>query len=129
MIENHYYKIMADTSKNRLYLTLHGFWSTRKKDEFGNYVTDLVTECSKFNNNKFHALVDLRDFSTPPVEIGEMHVEAQKKLLEMGLKGSAEIYETFTIAQLATKRYAKQSNMKQKAFTNIEEAEEWLNSL
>ena len=68
---------------------------------------------------------DVRQMKTPPNEVGEAHGKAQQRLVKAGLKKTADVV-TSSLLNMATRRYAKSSQMPRESFASIEEAERWL---
>jgi len=119
------YTAMVDKGKNRLYLTLKGYW--KGPEEVPNYVRDME-KASKALRQGFTILTDMREFITPPPSLSAVHENAQKALVSRGLDRVAEVIPEKALMKLLLKRYAKSSQMKKMEFGSIKEAEAWLDS-
>ncbi len=122
--KNNYYVIEVDKDLNRMYLKISGYW--KSDSDVLNYINDIskAKNCLKTN---FTVLTDVTEMKTPPVEIGELHKQAQKILVEHGLDRTAEILPESAVQKMTLERYAKESGMKKRVFTNKIDAEVWLN--
>ncbi len=120
--KNNFYEIGVNKPKNRIYIKVKGFWN--KRSEVSNYPTD-IRRASKEVSDGFAVVADLREMKTPSREIDSIHQKAQAILVQAGLERTAEILNS-AITKLATKRYAKKSQMKKKEFNSVEDAEKWL---
>ena len=121
--ENEYYSITVDEKKNRIYLTILGFW--RDPDVVPNYVSD-ITKAGQSVSKDFTILTDITQMKPPPKNVGEIHMKAQKVLVDAGLDKTAELLPAHAIAQMAVDRYSRESGMKKGSFSSREEAEKWL---
>jgi hypothetical protein len=63
---------------------------------------------------------------TMPKEVAPLHEEAQKILVALGLRKTAEILPSSTILKLQVDKFAKSSEMPKAEFHDREEAEAWL---
>lgn len=118
------YTIRVDANKNRLYLTLRGFWRT--PDEVGSYEADFKKALSQLKP-KFTILADLREFLPSGAAVAPMHAKVQGLAVAAGLTKTAEVLSSDNaISKMATNNYARQSGMKRGAFGSIAEAETWL---
>lgn len=120
---NDTYIISVDPSKNRLYLKVIGFW--QDSSAAPNYIDDLRKACTPLSEG-FTVVADLTEMKAPPPEVGLVHQEAQKLLLDTGLKKTAEVHSADAIAQMAVDRYSKTSGMEKMVFDNTGDAETWL---
>ncbi len=122
--ENEYYEIKVDEIKNRIHLTVSGFWS--KPEVVPNYVTD-VEKAGGNAKSGFTIISDLRKMKAPPKEIEPLHEKAQTALIEAGLDRTAEVLSS-AILKMATANYSDSTQMKKQTFSSLEEAENWLDS-
>ena len=120
---NDYYTIDIDEKKNRLYLTIVGYWKSR--DVVSNYIGDLVNASGKLSPN-FTVLTDVTQMKTPHQSVVSLHLEAQKVLLEAGLKKTAELVGADAIVKMSLGRFSNESGMPKGTFDNKQEAEAWL---
>lgn len=120
-----YYIIATDAKKNRLYLTIKGFWKNRSV--VPNYVSDLQKATTELSNG-YTVITDITEIKTPPPEIVQLHTEAQRVALSAGLKKTAEVVGQDIIAQMTLKRSAQDSGMTRNVFGSKEEAERWLDA-
>ena len=120
---NDYYAIEVDESKNRVYLTITGFW--RDQSDVPHFLDDMK-EAAQHVSSGFTVLTDVTKMKTPPPAIGEIHVQAQQIFVQAGLDKTAEILPQAAISNIALGRYAKKSGMEKGSFATPEEAEAWL---
>jgi len=120
---NDNYIIMVDEAKNRIYLTIIGFW--KDLGMVPNYLDD-ITKAGQSVSTGFTILTDVTKMKVPTPEVGEIHGKAQGILVGAGLSKTAEILPADAIAQIAVDRYSKKSGMKKASFSTFEEAEKWL---
>lgn len=123
--DNDFYSIEADGSKNRIYLTIKGFW--QDINQIKGYLDDIKNAANSVNKG-FTILSDLTTMKTPTQEIGELHVKAQQVLVDAGLSKTAEVHPASTVTQLSLKRFSEESGMQKGLFPTREEAEKWLDS-
>ncbi len=122
--KNDYYELNVDKEKNRMYLKIIGFWTS--KEVVPEYLLD-IEKATKSVTRGFTIVSDLRGMNTPPKAIGALHEQAQRYLVLAGLDKTAEIVSS-AILKLATKKYATTSQMAKKEFDNLSDAEKWLDS-
>jgi hypothetical protein len=125
-ISNNKYVIKTDKGKNRLYLSILGFWAS--PNDVPNYVSDL-DKASKELKNGFTIVTDVSNMKPPAIEVNAIHEQAQKLLMRAGLARTAEVVpKTARIQKMAVDQYSKHSGMQKETFYSVDEAEEWLNS-
>jgi hypothetical protein len=117
------YKIGIDKTKNRLYLKVIGFWNDFSL--VSNYPDDIKKAGQELTPG-FTVLADLTEMEPMPKEVGHLHEQAQKILVVLGLRKTAEILPSSTILKMQVNKYAKSSEMPKAEFRSIEEAEAWL---
>jgi hypothetical protein len=120
---NAYYTILVDTIKNRVYLTVKGFW--KSATVVPNYVVD-IRQATHDVSSGYTLLADVSQMKTPPPEVANLHMEAQKICVDEGLKKTAELVEKSFALKMPLDRYSKASKMTKRIFTSKEEAETWL---
>ncbi len=119
------YTIYVSTKKNRLYITLLGFWLSPSVAT--NYVDDILKGI-QFLRSPFTVLVDLRDMQTPGHLLKDLHIEAQKAFIEAGGTRSAEVIPERISLELELDDYASDSLIVRKTFKSIKSAEIWLDN-
>lgn len=117
------YSISVDSSSNRIYYTMTGFW--RNPQEFSDYLNDWNKAISQVKPG-FTILTDVRNFKTPPASFKSMFDNMQKMLNEAGLRKTAELFGKDTVVELSLDSIAKSSGMKKRNFTDQAKAEAWL---
>lgn len=117
------YQIAIDADKNRIYVTICGFWANAA--QVPNYVDDLCNAASQLTQG-FTCLADMTTMKTPVPEAGALLEEASKALVALGVSKNAGIFSQDAIAHMAAERRAGAAGMERKAFTNATEAESWL---
>lgn len=122
--KNEKYEINVKPEKNRIYLKISGYWKT--KEEVPNYFMDMKSAAAALSKG-FSLVTDIRDMKTPSQEISILHQETQKALMNAGLDKTAEIF-TSALTKLSVKKYSDKSGMKKQEFTNLYDAEKWLDS-
>ena len=122
---NEYYRIEIDTTKNRVFLTITGFWQL---SNVSNYI-DHWRETVKFVKPGYTILLDTRQAITHPKEVMEMRQEAMRIAINAGLLKSAELTSKNIIAQFQLDTMSKNTAYPKQKFDNIEQAEQWLNEL
>ncbi|MBN1880663.1 MAG: hypothetical protein JW885_00705 [Deltaproteobacteria bacterium] len=124
IVKNEYYQLIVDIEKNRLYYNLFGFW--RSLDVVPDNYKDMKTAMSKLKPG-FDVVGDLRFAKPPPEPVAELHIKTQKLAMDMGLARTAEIYSEDAVKFMA-ERYSRESKMDTQVFSNILDAENWLDS-
>ncbi len=121
---NSYYDITVDTEKNRIHLTIKGFWQT--KNLVPHYIDDLG-EAAGLLKPGFSLLADLTRMVPPTHEVCDLHCEAQKLLVKSGHARSAEIVKDFLLMN-AVDDYSAAAKMTRRVFYDPGLAEIWLDS-
>ena len=118
------YSIQVDSAKNRMYLTIKGFWA--KPSEVPAYLDD-IRKASREVCKGFTILSDLTEMKAPPPEVGLLHKKAQEILMAAGLRKTAELLPAGSaITKLSVDNYSKQTGMQKSSFDNKKDAEAWL---
>jgi hypothetical protein len=117
------YLIEIDKSKNRIYLTIKGFWKDVK--DVPNYYSDWQRAMEEVTPG-FTILMDAREMKTPTPEVAKLRVHAQKMVVDAGVRKMAELVPAGKTEQITLIRYAKESGMKTKSFENRDDSEAWL---
>jgi hypothetical protein len=121
--QNDYYVIAADPSKNRMYLTLIGYW--RSRAEVPKYIEDLKKATRELSRG-YTILTDVTKMKAPPQDVVTLHTEAQKVVLAAGLSKTAELVGSDIFTKMSVDRFSKESGMHKGTFDNWREADEWL---
>jgi hypothetical protein len=124
--QNDYYVIAVDATKNRLYLTLIGYWKSRA--EVPKYIEDLKKATRELSKG-YTILTDVTKMKAPPQDVVSLHMEAQKVVLAAGLSKTAELVGRDAIAKLAVDRFSRESGMYKGTFDNWREADDWLDKV
>lgn len=123
---NDRYVLQVDASKNRAYFTIVGHW--RSSADVPRYLEDWRRAIAELSPG-FTVLSDLVMGKSPPLDVVELHVEAQKLLVEKGVSRVAEVVEgSVASARVAIDRISRESGMHKATFDNWAEAEEWIDS-
>ena len=121
-----YYDISTDPAKNRIYLTLSGFWPDKS------IVPDYINDISKSIQNVtpgFTILADMRAFKTATEEIMALQKQAGVIMIRAGIGRTAEIVpQEMKIQQMALENNTKDSGMTRMTFHDVTEAEKWLDA-
>lgn len=117
---NEFYELRVDKTANRMYITIKGFWR-----EKGNYLEDLEEACKAMSPG-FKIHVDLTTMKTPRQDVGEVHIEAQKLLMNYGLIKTAEVHGPDALARMAINKYSDNTGMYKQIFSSNEGAKKWL---
>ncbi len=124
--ETIYYSITVNKKKNRIYLTLNGYW--KRLEDVSRYLDDIAMAVREVTPG-FCILSDLRMLKTPPTSLSELHRMAQEAPVKAGLGRTAEIVPEEGSSELekALEEYSRQSSMKKRVFRTRAEGELWLN--
>lgn len=123
IVANEHYTIFIDTRKNRLYLTLFGFWKSRSV--VPTFKMDMRKAVRQLTRN-YTILTDVTQMKTPPPDVAALHTEVQKMLMTEGLKKTAEVLGKDVIAKMAVERFSRKSGMNKEMFDDKRKAEKWL---
>lgn len=121
--KNDFYTIILDKEKNRAYLTLKGKWET--VSGLGNYISDVKLGIKELKAN-FTILADLTQYSGTSSELYSIHIDALKLAVNAGLKRAAEVFGNNPLLKLIFECYAKESGAITMEFTDMYQAEKWL---
>lgn len=120
-----YYIIEVDEIINRMYLTIIGYWPDPSM--VPDYIKDISDAMGQLSQG-FTILTDVTNFNTPPQSVAEIHLSAQKILMNGGLSKTAEvILKDKVIEKAVINEYSSKSGMVKSIFNDINEAEAWLN--
>ncbi len=121
--DNDKYSLEIDKKNNRIHLRIKGFWAV--PSDVSAYVDDIKKAATQVTKG-FTIITDVTEMKPPPVAVNKVHEEAQKSLIEAGLDRVAEIVSEDVLKKLVVDSLSKESGMKKKTFTNINEAIAWL---
>ncbi len=123
--QTQHYCIGVDQDKNRVFITIIGFW--RSPEEVDGYVRDLDQALLQLQPG-FTLLTDLTQMKPHPQTLNPVHLQAQQLLIRGGLAQTAEVISS-SIVQFQTELLSKQSAMPLRQFTSLAEAEAYLDAL
>ncbi|WP_162428079.1 hypothetical protein [Pontibacter pudoricolor] len=118
------YELKIDKAKNRIYFTVHGYWKNKE------VVSELIEDWKKavsLTQANFTVLTDMRSMITHPQELNEIHLEAQKLVIQAGVKQVANVLPTDKIANLQANSIVSNTTLPYRNFNSCEEAEDFLN--
>ena len=121
---NSYYDILIDPAKNRVYLTIKGFWQT--KELVPHYMNNL-NEAADLLGPAFTVVANLTRMVPPPDEVGVLHKTAQKLMATRGMARAAEIVDDPVLIGVVND-YAVESKINRRIFSGQRFAEVWLDS-
>jgi hypothetical protein len=121
--KNSYYILEVEQSKNRVYMTLMGQWSSLENVK--DYIYD-VKKCIEEVHSGFTLLVDVTQYIGISPEIYNIHVESLKLAVEAKLSRIAEVFFNNELLKIVFEGYAKESGAIVMTFKNTLQAEKWL---
>ena len=127
IVETNLYVISVDDAKNRLYQTVRGRWVAPAASY--HYEQDVQNALSvlKFG---FTILNDARQAETVmSPEWTEIAQNIRKRLVDAGMKASAEVLPESAVTKMQVSRISKQAGFQTQYFSDPIEAEAWLDSL
>lgn len=117
------YNVKTDILKNRMYITVDG---TIGVDEVDNYTSDLKKNVAMLKPG-FTALLDLRKAQIFTQETMQQLQGTKEIAVNAGISKSAMVVES-VVLKMQMNRNFKEVGPQDQAFTEIDEAEEYLNS-
>jgi hypothetical protein len=122
--KNNFYKIEISKLKNRGYLTLTDYWNN--PSDFSEFINDIKLSSKKLVSG-FTFLVNLTQYTGTSMELINLHIDAQKILVNAGLSRVAEVFAgNPLILKLFAESYSKESGAIKMTFENIQIADKWL---
>lgn len=118
------YELLVSKIKNRVYLRIIGFW--RSPEQVSNYLSDWARALAEIKPG-FTLLTDAREMKIHPASVRVLHQEAQAMVVSAGVRQVAEVQKDM-IAEMQLDGVSLETNMPKKNFTDVQEAERWLNS-
>ncbi len=119
------YELLYSYTKNRIYLSIKGFW--KSPESVPNYLQD-IEKALKLSTPGFTLLTDLRTMLTHPPRLNMMHIQAQNLIQAARLGKAVRVIPSDRIATLQVEEISNKSLMPSKNFTSLQEAENWLNA-
>lgn len=124
--QNSYYDLKIDKAKNRIYFTIHGFW--KNKEAVPSLIEDWE-KCVNLTKSGFTILTDMTSMITHPQDLNELHMAAQKLVMDAGVKQVANVLPSDKIASLQANSFTDHSTLPFRNFKTCQEAEAYLNQI
>ncbi len=124
--DNSCYDLSYDSEKNRIYLTIRGFW--KALESVPHYLMDWQ-KVLKLKKPGFTVLVNMQDMLTHPQNMNSLHIQAQQLVLEQQVARIAHVIPSDKIAKLQVDSIASQTGIPVKDFGIYQDAEHWLEEL
>jgi hypothetical protein len=123
--ESEVYNLEYDAEKNRIYVTLFGFWESPEQLASAEAAWGKMLAATEPG---FTVLVDVRKMVTPTPEVLEHFKKTQERVKRAGISRRAEVMSESVIAKMATQKVSERSGIDvlSKQFTDPAEAEAWL---
>lgn len=124
---NEYYEFSVDARKNRIYLTIKGYWPSA--DAVADYIPDLKKCISRIRPG-YTSFVDMTQGKIPHKDAFAVLMKGRELTLQAGLGKQAQIV-TDPLEKLASDRINKETGLekeKVRKFNTIEDAERWLDA-
>lgn len=118
-----FYTIAVDPAKNRLYNTARGSWVRSVKGDL--YLQNLE-KALKLVKKGFTALNNTTDVQVMSQEWSGVITRARQMLIEAGISKTAEVLAESAILKMQVQRVSRQAGFITKFFSNVKEAEAWL---
>lgn len=126
LIENQYYKIYTDPTKNRIYFSVTG--SIKDLEAIPHFLEDWQKAISEVQIN-FTVLSDVRAMGMQAKTVAKLQQSIQSYLMLNGVSEVAEVIATSDIADLQSSHTAQRSGIVTKKIGNVEQAEHYLNKV
>ena len=120
-----FYTIAVDLSKNRLYQTVKGSWVRPVKGD--PYLQDFE-KAVKLLKKGLTGLSDATQISVMSQEWTEAAKKTRQVLMEAGISKAAEVLSENAILKMQVQRVFHQAGFTMQFFSNLKEAEAWLDS-
>jgi hypothetical protein len=121
--KNNYYEISYDEKKNRIFYKVIGYWPCC--NIVPNYLDD-IGEVLNYVKPCFTMIVDASFVEPHPPEVEVIRKKAQSMAVQNGLLCAAEIVSSSFVSNLQFDEMTKSTNFRKNRFTNLEDAEEFL---
>lgn len=123
IVSTQYFELAVDGRKNRLYITSKGFWNTEAiVDEYWKFQTEALKQLKP----NFTVVADMCEFKILPQDLVPKQKQTQLDLANAGLYKVAVIVPGSAVAGSQLKNVVKDTKMPEEKFSNIVEAESWL---
>jgi hypothetical protein len=119
------YTIRADTIKNRLYVTLAGFFTLEEMQRCGNE----TIEATKKLRPGYDVVTDITQFKPGPPEIAKDIERVQTHFRKSGARQGVRIVGSSAISGMRFRRSGAQAEYNSVNVENLQEAEELLGKL
>ena len=126
LIENQYYKIYTDPTKNRIYFSVVG--SIKDINAIPYFIEDWKKAISEVQNN-FTVLSDVHAMDMHSKTVAKLQESVQSYLIQKGISEVAEVIAINDIADLQSSHIVERSGILTTKFKSVEEAEEYLDTL
>ncbi|WP_375560371.1 hypothetical protein ACE193_22135 [Bernardetia sp. OM2101] len=126
LIDNQYYKLHTDPTKNRIYFSITG--SIKDINVIPYFVEDWKKAISEVSTN-FTVLSDVRAMGIQSKTVEKLHESIQSYLMQKGISKVAEVIAINDIADLQATHIVQRSGIHTKKFKNVEQAENYLDKI
>ncbi len=120
---NNCYELRYDGTKNRVYLTIKGFW--KSEQSVPNFLNDMRQVLSLVKQG-FTVLTDMTTMITHPQELNTVHEQAHAMVMKAGVLQVAHVLPKDRIAKLQTTSIQNLTGLPVGDFASLEEADKWL---
>ena len=125
--ETDLYTLFVDETKNRLYQTVRGKWTVPATSYHYEQGVENALKLLKYG---FTVLNDARQAETVmSPEWAEIAGKIRKRIVDFGMKASAEVLPENVITKMQINRVSKQVGFQTQYFSDPKQAESWLDSL
>lgn len=118
------YSIKYNSSKNRFYLQIIGFWESPQ--QISGYLNDWEKALTK-SRPGFTLLTDVTQMSIHPQSVREIHKKAQNLIVKAGVSKVAELQKN-KIAEIQLNGLSKDTNMPKMNFNDLQQAIQYLSA-
>ncbi len=115
------YSVAVDEGKNRIVLTNRGSWTD--ETQVSGWLND-IDAAIKLCRPGFTVLIDWTQSSA--ILLTDRIAEAQRLLIQGGMRRAARLYEKATFLKLQMDRVSEKTGFPVQAFYSLKEAEAWL---
>ena len=120
---NSCYEISYDSIRNRLYLSILGYW--KNNDSIPDYLKDW-DKALQLVSPGFTLLIDMRTMIAHPQHLNNLHEQSQRKMRTAGLDRIANVMPVDRIAGLQVADIIKRVEVPVQDFSTYDEAQRWL---
>jgi hypothetical protein len=115
------YSVVVDEGKNRIFLTNRGAWTD--ETQVSGWLRD-IGAAIELCRPGFTVLIDWTQSSA--ILLMDRIGEAQKLLMQGGMRRAARLYERETFLKLQMDRVSEKTGFPVRTFYNLKDAETWL---